>query len=215
MSYQVKVCGLTRPEDFHFCARSGAWTGFIFHPASPRNISPDQAAAIETGTALRVGVFVDQSRAEIKSIMESARLDLAQLHGGQEVDFCREIGPERVIKVFWPQGYGSPSELAADLERFADSAAYFLLDAGTGGGGHGRPLNLDFIRGLRPPRPWLLAGGLNAEHICSLNPADLPGLCGFDFNSGLEQAPGIKDHNLIRAAFQAVTDLNNKIGVLS
>jgi Phosphoribosylanthranilate isomerase len=216
MSYQVKVCGLTHPEDFHYCAEAGAWTGFIFHPASPRYISPEQAAAIETGSAIRVGVFVDQGPAEVQDIMAKARLNLAQLHGGQAPDFCRSIGPERVIKVFWPQRYASPADLAADLEKYADSAAYFLLDAGAGGGGHGQPLDLDFLKNLRSPRPWLLAGGLKAENIKNINPADWPGLYGFDFNSGLEQAPGIKDHNLIRAALQAVSDLDqNQHGELS
>lgn len=162
-----------------------------------------------------MGVFVDQNPTEIKNIMKSARLDLAQLHGGQNADFCRAIGPERVIKVFWPQRYNSPAELAADLEKFANSATYFLLDAGTGGGGHGQPLDLEFIRGLRSPRPWLLAGGLKAETIITLNPADLPGLCGFDFNSGVEQAPGNKDHHLVLAALQAVSDLSKKYGVSS
>lgn len=207
MSFQVKVCGLTRPEDFQFCAQAGAWTGFIFHPASPRNISPDQAAAIETGSAVRVGVFVDQNSAEVKQIMETARLNLVQLHGGQSTDFCREIGPERIIKVFWPQRYGTQAELTADLDKYAGSAAFFLLDAGTGGGGHGRPLDLKFIRGLKSPRPWLLAGGLTAEHLRSLNPVDLPGLYGFDFNSGVEEAPGLKDHQLIRAALMAAAEI--------
>lgn len=207
MSFQVKICGLTRPEDFKLCAEAGAWTGFIFHPASPRRLSPSQAAAMATGTAVRVGVFVDQSPAEVQSVMATAGLGLAQLHGGQDQNFCRLIGPDRVIKVFWPQRYASPAELAADMDSFADSASFFLLDAGSGGGGHGRALDLDFLRGLKSPRPWLLAGGLTAESIRKINIGDLFNLYGFDFNSGVEQAPGLKDHNLVRSAFKAVKDL--------
>jgi len=207
MSFQVKICGLTRPEDFKLCADSGAWTGFIFHPASPRYLSPPEAAAIETGPAARVGVFVDQSPAEVQNIMATARLNLAQLHGGQDQNFCRLIGPDRIIKVFWPQRYASPPELAADLGRFADSAAFFLLDAGSGGGGHGRALNLEFLRGMKFPRPWLLAGGLSAENILTINTGDLFNLYGFDFNSGVELAPGLKDHNRVRSAVKAVKDL--------
>lgn len=207
MSLQVKVCGLTRPEDARFCAAAGAWLGFIFHPASPRYISPQLAARLETGTATRVGVFVNQSPAEVATIMAEARLDLAQLHGRQGPDFCRAVGPERLIKVFWPQSYDSGPALAADLERFADAAAFFLLDAGLDGGGHGRSLETDRLRDLRPPRPWLLAGGLNPANIARLDLAGLSGLYGLDFNSGLESAPGFKDQRLIQAAVDAVSNL--------
>lgn len=54
---------------------------------------------------LRVGVFVEQEAEEIQRIMKIARLDLAQLHGGQSLDCALAVGPERVIRVIWPDRY--------------------------------------------------------------------------------------------------------------
>jgi len=210
--YLLKVCGLTRAEDAGMCAELGVnWLGFIFHPASPRRVEPGQAAGFETGEARRVGVFVDQSPAEVKRIMTEARLDLAQLHGGQSREFCQAVGPERVIKVFWPERCTGPEELGREMADFAQTAAFFLLDAGTAGGGHGRPLTPYLLTGLIPPRPWLLAGGLSAASVRGFTAepsADrLPaGLIGFDFNSRVESAPGLKDRLLVAAVIEAVRE---------
>ncbi|MDR2725498.1 MAG: phosphoribosylanthranilate isomerase [Candidatus Adiutrix sp.] len=201
----LKICGLTRAEDALMCAELGVdWLGFIFHPASPRRVDPGQIAGFETRAARRVGVFVDQSPAEVRRIMVEARLDLAQLHGGQDLEFCRAIGPERVIKVFWPQ------RCAGDLDRemagFGEAAAFFLFDAGTAGGGHGQPLELGLLAGLKPPKPWLLAGGLKAASVPAITARPPAGLAGFDFNSRVETAPGLKDRRLVEAAVKAVRE---------
>ncbi|MDR2935155.1 MAG: phosphoribosylanthranilate isomerase [Candidatus Adiutrix sp.] len=205
--YCLKVCGLTRAEDALMCAELGVdWLGFIFHPASPRRVEPGPVAAFETGAARRVGVFVDQSPAEVNHIMAEARLDLAQLHGDQSREFCQAVGPERVIKVFWPQRCASPEELGRGMAGFSEAAAFFLLEAGTSGGGHGRPLDLGRWTGLAPPRPWLLAGGLEAASAGTVAARPPAGLLGFDFNSRVEIAPGLKDRRLVAAAVEAVRE---------
>jgi phosphoribosylanthranilate isomerase len=203
--YGLKVCGLTRVEDALMGAELGAdWLGFIFHPASPRAVEPRLVAGFETGMAKRVGVFVNQSPAEVRRIMTEARLDLAQLHGGQSREFCQVVGPERVIKVFWPQRYARIYNLNREMTGFGDAAAFFLLDAGTSGGGHGRPFAPGLLTGLAPPRPWILAGGLTAASVRTFA-SELPaGLAGFDFNSRVETAPGLKDRRLVAAAVEAV-----------
>ena len=66
----IKFCGLTRQEDVDQAARLGAtMCGFIFHARSPRGVTPAQAAALESGSMLRVGVFVEQNAEEIRRIM--------------------------------------------------------------------------------------------------------------------------------------------------
>ncbi|WP_243439591.1 phosphoribosylanthranilate isomerase [Fundidesulfovibrio soli] len=188
----IKVCGMTLPEQVAAIDALGAdFLGFIFAAKSPRCVTPGHVASIARGRARRVGVFVEQSAAEVLSIMDEAGLDFAQLHAGQDEAFCREIGPERVIRAFWPQRHASLAELEAELARFADSCAMMLLDAGASGGGHGTSLDFSALAGLKVPRPWLLAGGLsplNAQEALELaRPA------GLDINSGVETAPGVKD----------------------
>jgi phosphoribosylanthranilate isomerase len=102
--FMVKVCGLVREEDVRLCLELGVdMTGFIFVPSSPRYLPPERAARLPRGRAARVGVFSGQRVDFICDVLRMADLDYAQLHGDEDADFCREIGPERVIKVLWPQ----------------------------------------------------------------------------------------------------------------
>lgn len=195
----VKICGLTRAGDVALCEEVGAdWLGFIFHPPSPRCVSAEFVAGLPRGRALRVGVFVRKDVDEVLRVMDRAGLDLAQLHGDQNQAFCRAIGPQRAVKVFWPQRFANLAELEAALQGFGECCRAVLLDAGTNGGGHGQSLDFALLANVRVPRPWLLAGGLGPENIqtalrqCSPN--------GLDFNSGVEDAPGLKSRDKLRQA---------------
>ncbi len=199
----IKVCGLTRQEDAKACMELGVdLTGFIFHPPSPRNVDPAHAAGIETGRAVRVGVFVRQDLEETASIMQKAGLDLAQLTGDQDPEFCKALGPERVMRVFWPERYPDRASLEKDLARFEGAARYVLLDAGTSGGGHGRSLNFSGLKGLNSPAPWFLAGGLGPDNLAKAMAGCNPN--GVDLNSGVESAPGIKDAKKLAQAMDII-----------
>ena len=229
----IKVCGLTREEDALFCAELGAdLLGFIFHPGSPRNTTPEFPANLRLPGVRKVGVFLDQKPMEALGIMAAGRLDLAQLHGGQTESFCQvlaeRMGPSRIIKVFWPEKAASLAAFQAELDRYAPYCGMMLVDAGSGGGGHGRAIGAaedsggggkaaEILAGAKFPRPWLLAGGLNPDNAPGLisryrSPALLAqgplsngmGLAGVDLNSGVEASPGLKDETLLRAAFAAI-----------
>lgn len=206
MAPKVKICGLTRPDAARTCRELGVdFCGFIFHPPSPRDILPEAAAALDTGKALRVGIFVKQTAPEVRRIMDAANLDLAQLMGDQDHDFCAEIGFERVIRVFWPERYQDMGILQAEMARFADSAAYFLLDAGTSGGGSGRSLNFERLKALDIPKPWFLAGGLGPRNLGQALEVLSP--FAVDLNSALESEPGVKSPALIEQALRIVRNL--------
>ncbi|MBN2140260.1 MAG: phosphoribosylanthranilate isomerase [Desulfovibrionaceae bacterium] len=199
----IKVCGLTRRADVELCQRLGAdLMGFIFHPGSPRNTDPGFPAEIEPGRGLKVGVFVDQTPGEVLEIMDRAGLDLAQLHGKQSEAFCAAIGPRRVIKTLWPESYADARGLQKDLERFAPFCRHFLLDAGRSGGGHARSIDFGLIQHIDINKVWFLAGGLGPDNVrTALAACSPPGL---DFNSGVEDSPGIKDPARLRAVFKAL-----------
>ena len=82
---RVKICGITRLEDALLAEALGAFAlGFVLVPGSRRRIAPEAARAI--GEALgpfvvRVGVFRNQPPEAVLSLMEEARLQVAQLHG--------------------------------------------------------------------------------------------------------------------------------------
>lgn len=202
----VKVCGMTRAEDVIGCTEAGAdFLGFIFAAKSPRCVTPAQAAALPRTAAKRVGVFVEQTLPEVLAIMDEAELDLAQLHGGQDPDFCRAVGPDRVIRAFWPQKHPDLGSLAAEIALFAGAVRFALLDAGTSGGGHGKSLDFAALAELSPPMPWLLAGGLGPDNLAEALRIAKPH--GVDLNSGVESSPGLKDLAKVRRSLWAVNNL--------
>ncbi len=72
--------------------------GFIAVPTSPRYVAPEQMRAI--GEALdkagypvaKVGVFADADLERIVATVAVGGLTGVQLHGGESVDFCRQLG---------------------------------------------------------------------------------------------------------------------------
>ena len=210
----MKICGLTRPEDARLAAALGAdLLGFIFHPGSPRCVGPELPASLDSKTdllgALKVGLFVDHGPDEAAALMAAGKLDLAQLHGGQDEAYClalaKSVGPERIIKVVWPEKAASAEAFQAEIKRFTPYCRLFLADAGQSGGGHGRAIEStggDILAAARFPKPWLLAGGLGPANLADLLSRFKP--AGLDLNSGVESAPGIKDKNLLREAFSAL-----------
>lgn len=199
----IKVCGITRPDDARLCEDLGVdFLGFIFHEPSPRDVSPEIPGSLGRTTCRKVGVFVKQDPEEIAGIMDAGNLDLAQLHGGQDPEFCRAVGARRVIKVFWPERYASIRELQADLAGFADCCRYFLFDAGQSGGGSGKALDFSRLAGLASPRPWLLAGGLGPGNLAPALSQCSP--FGLDLNSGVEASPGIKDPDKLKKAINLI-----------
>lgn len=197
---RIKICGMSSQRAVDAAAALGVeFCGFVFHETSPRNVTPHQAAALDTHGMKRVGVFVRQSAEEIRDIVRLARLDYVQLHGAQSADFARAFPAESVIRVLWPAGCASRKELEENIAAFAGTCGCYLLDAGMGSG---RELDWGALRGLRFPHPWFLSGGLGPE-----NAARALGLCtpdGLDFNSKLETSPGVKDEALMARAVESV-----------
>lgn len=192
----IKVYGLTRPDDVAACLEMGLdATGFIFVPGSPREISPEQAGKMPRGSALRIGVFAKSDAARLLQTAHRASLDYVQLHGGESTEYCKVIGPRKVIKVLWPETM-SPEELEAACSEFAPYCAAFLFDAGKSGGGNGKSFEWSILKELAIPRPWILAGGLNAMNITKATRECTP--WGIDLNSGVEISPGVKNLELIK-----------------
>jgi phosphoribosylanthranilate isomerase len=182
----LKVCGITRQEDATACEQLGVdFCGFIFHPASPRYISPERVSSIQTAQCKRVGVFTTHNIQEIVDIMTLARLDYAQLHGRQEDTVVDAIGGHRVIRVLFP---GEAPLLSVTPEP---EVAYTLFDSGYG---TGKAFDWQVLKGVK--RPFFVAGGLSAQNIPDLLKVCRPD--GVDVNSGVEMAPGIKSAERIK-----------------
>lgn len=201
----IKVCGQTHSPVADCAVSFGArFIGFVFHEGSPRSIAPERAASIRSAHVGRVGVFVRQRAPEILDIMRRARLDYAQLHGCQSMEDALAIGPDRVIRVLWPEQCADAADLQRRIDAWAPYCAYYLLDAGKscGSGGLGRRMEISWLNSLRFPRPWILAGGLDEANIPEALSQCSPD--GLDLNSGIESSPGMKvPMRMLRAIFAA------------
>ncbi len=193
MAVRVKICGVRTVGDAIAAARAGAdFLGLNFHPASPRCVDRDTARAIVQAVPDTpcVGVFVDRPADEIVAIVREVGLAAVQLHGHEAPVACRGLGC-RTIKALWARPGMDLPALAAAYET-----DWLLLDAWVEGmpGGTGVAVDLAMVRGL-PRERLFLAGGLRVDNVAEVVRQVRP--FAVDVASGVERAPGIKDHESI------------------
>ncbi|MCI5209367.1 MAG: phosphoribosylanthranilate isomerase [Candidatus Electrothrix sp. ATG2] len=175
--------------------------GFIFYEKSPRAVDPKVARIIIEQLPPfinTVGVFVDRDREEVEEIIRFCSLGYAQLHGQESPKYCERLArfaaPCQIIKALRVGG----DLQASDITPYNEHVKGFLLDTYQKGvqGGTGACFDWSLIEGLQLQRDVILAGGLNAENVQEAVNAVKP--YALDVNSGVETAPGQKDHALIR-----------------
>ncbi len=195
----IKICGITEPIGLQAAlAQKVARIGLVFAPGSPRALDIKTACALaeiaRDKTAI-LAVLVNPGDKALTRIVHNLRPNFLQLHGKESPDRVRSIWKRfhiPIIKAF-------PIATAQDIEdtaRYQHTAAEFLLDAKPPkeamlAGGHGTCFNWELLGQSKLARPWLLAGGLNAQNVKeAINVTHAPML---DVSSGVESAPGVKD----------------------
>lgn len=207
MKPRVKICGITRTEDAELAAELGAAAiGFIFWPASPRFIEPDAAREIAAAlppSVVTVGVFVDQPGPHVRDVAKSVGLGAVQLHGHESVDYAVAL-MEPVIKAIPVRADFDP----ASLDEIPATITV-LLDAHdpVKRGGTGRTIDWAAAAKVAAVRRIVLAGGLTPDNVADAVAQVRP--FGIDVSSGVEQAPGIKDHQRLRALFEALDGISH------
>jgi len=209
----VKICGLTNLEDARVVVEAGAdLLGFIFYAKSSRYVAPEAAATIvrtlrADGTSLPrvVGVFVNASVAEIQSIVAQVGLDFVQLHGNETTEWFAPLGG-RAFKAAGPADAAAAQTQAAQFAPLGCAAGpSLMIDAydPQAYGGTGKKADWHVAADLARQYPGLLlAGGLTPANVAAA--IDLVQPWGVDVNSGVEAAPGRKDHAKVRQFVQTV-----------
>jgi phosphoribosylanthranilate isomerase len=205
---RVKFCGITRPEDAEEAARLDAWAIGLNHwEGGPRRIDP--AVAAEIGAALRrrlevVGVFVNSPIDEIVRAAENESLTIIQLHGDEGLDFCREVSRRTGCPIIKAIRVRTRADIQAARAFRVD---YHLLDAHRKGqpGGTGETFDWDLLSGRRSKARAILAGGLRPDNVADGIRAVHP--FAVDVASGVETAPGIKDHDLMASFSEAANSV--------
>ena len=208
----VKICGITREEDGLLAAELGAdMLGFVFSTTKRlttekfvRNFASVILEAKPIGSKqcpLLVGVITDPESPEGKTAIKLARegvLDAVQFHGvapGAEFSDLPHYCAARV-------GEELDFDKVATLRKSGEPRV--LLDAKVEGipGGTGKQIPESLLREKAGDIPLWLAGGINPENVADLVAKFSPELV--DVSSGVEDAPGIKNAEKIKALFAAI-----------
>jgi phosphoribosylanthranilate isomerase len=194
---QVKVCGLTRTSDALHAAEIGAdHLGFILYPKSPRYLPLAEYIRMRAGLPElpHVAVMVSPSHAELEAALR-AGFSFLQIH----FPVTEAAGLRSAVELAGPQRLWLAPKLPPTMDVETDwlpLADTWLLDTyrpdSFGGTGHtGDWPKFRRHREAYPGKRWVLAGGLAPENVAAAVAAS--GAAAIDINSGVEQAPGLKD----------------------
>ena len=194
MMTKVKICGLTRSEDIE-CANKVKpdFIGMVFYAKSKRAVTLEQAAQLKAQLApsiKAVGVFVNAEIDFIAKLAQASIIDIIQLHGDEDADYITSLRQELanknvsvpIIKAIRVRS----EESLLNLEQY--TVDFFLFDTYKPGqyGGTGERFNLE-LEGVTIPKPYFIAGGLDASNIAEVIAAN-PKAFAVDVSGGVEDA---------------------------
>jgi phosphoribosylanthranilate isomerase len=190
----IKICGMRTREAIEAAADSGAdAVGFVFHEASPRNVTPGEARAllrVVPETLERVAVFLHPSQALVDAAMAALEPHWVQ---ADFADLASLRLPQRqhVLPVLRS---GSPWPDPLPPRCLLESAR----------SGMGEAADRDEARRLAATTEVVLAGGLDAHNVGDAIRDVRP--YGVDVSSGVESSRGVKDVARIREFIRAARE---------
>jgi phosphoribosylanthranilate isomerase len=199
---RIKCCGMTRVEDALLAAELGVDAiGVVLTAHSKRQVSLAQARAIVKAMppfVTTVALCMDDEANFVQEVIDTVRPSMLQFHGNESDEWCKQFGQPYLKAIAMGAG-------AAALYQLHDHphAAGLLLDGhGLGEpGGSGKSFDWSLMpRDLK--QPLILAGGLNASNVAAAIRVAKP--WAVDVSSGIESAPGVKDHRKMRDFVAAV-----------
>ncbi len=211
MTIDVKICGInSRPALAAAVDGGAAFVGLIFYPPSPRYVEIERAAALAAAVPdgiKKVGLLVDAEDAMIAGILARVPLDMLQLHGGETPARVAEIRSRFNRPVMKAVRIAAADDVAR-AEAYCGAADRLLFDAkppkgmtGALPGGNAISFDWRLLAGRRWPLPWMLSGGLSAGNVAEA--VAVSGTPAVDVSSGVEDRPGVKNPDKIRAFLKA------------
>ena len=209
---KVKICGFKEVEHILAAAEAGAdFVGMIFAPGK-RQVTPEKAAALvkavrklEKPPAI-VGVFVNTAAPKVNRIAEECDLDLVQLSGDENWQYCLEID-KPVIQVIHVADSDTVDSIVAKIEEgfniLQNRDVMYLLDTKSDDayGGTGQSFSRHVAAGVASKIPVFIAGGLDPDNVAGVVEEVHP--WGVDVSSGVE-TDGKKDITKIKAFISEV-----------
>ncbi len=199
---KLKICGLRDTENVReVIGVSPDYTGFIFYSGSPRYAGEklsDELLQLVPDSIKKVGVFVDEPLESVFHIAGMNRLDMIQLHGNENAEYCKDIkqqGYDIIKSIMIGDGFKY-----RNMEQYIGVIDFFLFDTkGMLYGGSGMAFDWQVLNDYPFRTPFFLSGGLSLENIEQVLNIQSPHLAAVDVNSRFEISPGIKDVNKLIA----------------
>ena len=212
MTLQIKICGLSRPEEIDAAAQAGAThIGLVHFAKSPRHL--ELAAARKLRLTVPLGVktvvlVVNPDGKTLANIKEVLAPDVIQFHGSEPPEALETIKAMFEVEVWKALPVRGSSSLD-DSAVYDGVADRLLFDAPPPEGsdipgGNGEAFGWSVLKDYPHRTPWALAGGLNPENVGQAireTGADF-----VDVSSGVESAPGVKDVDKIAAFCKAARE---------
>lgn len=172
----------------------------MFVPASSRAVDLARAEAICAvlpPMVTVVGLFMNAGRAEVEQTCAALPLNVLQFHGDETPEQCAAFSRP------WWKALPAASPDPVHYRNWSGASALVLDSHAPGAmGGSGR--TLDWHALVPPPRPWILAGGLDPDNVGAAIAALAPP--GVDVSSGIESAPGRKSARLMERFMNKVLE---------
>ena len=204
---KIKICGLKEAHNIQQVSKANPdYMGFIFYPKSSRFVGNEfskSALAEIPDNIIKIAVFVNESVENILRTVMKYNFKAVQLHGQESPETCRQLKEKKliVIKAF---SMDDSFDFIA-LHQYEKRCNFFLFDTKTPAfGGSGKSFNWKLLEKYNLETPFFLSGGLgieNMEAVLKLNHGKLYGL---DFNSRLEDKPGLKNITLINKVLETI-----------
>ena len=200
---KLKICGINDIDILeHACEAGLDFVGFIMVNESPRNISNNFLASLESFNFLSttpVFVFVNPSVDEVKKITSNFENAILQFHGDEEDSFCRQFD-----QLFWKTIRVKNSQSLEAINDFPSADAILLETFSQDAyGGTGKVFDWGLLEKISVQRKFVLAGGINPKNIkeaVSVDPWCI------DVNSGVESSVALKDKALMD---EIIKNINN------
>lgn len=196
---KLKVCGMRDPENIRaIAALQPNYMGFIFYDKSPRYVGQEFVLPEISEEIKRVGVFVNAPNEEIHNAVAAHKLSILQLHGNETVAQLKALA-DAGIAVWKAFGIDAGFDFSS-VEPYAPYVKGFLFDTrGKYYGGNAKTFDWSVLQQYNQRVPFMLSGGLSSGNISAARHLTSMNLHGFDVNSGVESAPGVKDPDRVKA----------------
>ena len=200
MAIKVKICGVDRQETVEASVDAGAsMIGLVFYEKSPRFLNLTRATSITQNipkSVKKVGLFVDPTNREISEVIENVKIDTLQLHGNESPERVRDIKDFTGLSIIKVIKVRTLQDLNL-FKAFVDIADNFLFDAKVNiekksnlPGGNAISFDWKVLSGVKIPKPWILAGGLDKNNVSEA--IKITNAKAVDVSTGVEDKLGVK-----------------------